>query len=277
MTPYEDIETLLEHAHNLADVMGSVSSSYFYCPIEAETKSDKTFVTKADRETEQAARRYLTQSCPRAKVWGEEFGKDFAAPAANDITWVFDPIDGTKAFMDGLAYWTNLIAAFRGTELLLGVINQPITGERYWGGPAIGSRYKYVNPANGQKTEEAIHCARVKNIEKLMWRSTTRDYMQPRERKAYNALAERVEPRDGGDAMLFAALARGRTLNCVYDAELSPWDVAGPAAVLLGAGATVSDGEGNPLNYFFEGKTTMLTCATKELHAAVLAVLRTGS
>ena len=254
--------------------MGAVSAGYFYTPVTVETKGDKTFVTQADRQTEQAARTYLNRHRSHDKVWGEEFGKDFGRPVPEDITWVIDPIDGTKAFMDGLAYWTNLIAVFRGAELLFGLINQPVTGERYWGGPLCPSRYAYTDPQTGHRAEMPIQCADVVDINRLMWRSTTRDYMEAEDRRGYDALAQSAPPREGGDAMLYAALARGRTLNCVFDGDLAAWDIAGPAAVVLGAGGVVTDAAGAPLDFFCSGKTTVLAAATSELHQTLREILK---
>ena len=61
---------------------------------------------------------------------GEEFG---AEPGTSGRTWVLDPIDGTTAFMAGRPIFGTLIALVVEGWPVLGVIDQPILGERWLG------------------------------------------------------------------------------------------------------------------------------------------------
>ena len=91
-----------------------------------ETKPDQTPVTLADRGAEQAIRELLAREVPDHGVIGEEFGRD--RPDAAHV-WVIDPIDGTKAFISGLPIFGTLIALLRDGVPVLGVMDQPISGE----------------------------------------------------------------------------------------------------------------------------------------------------
>ena len=46
---------------------------------------------------------------------------------------MIDPIDGTRAFITGRPLWGTLIGLLDGGKPSLGLMNQPFTGERFWG------------------------------------------------------------------------------------------------------------------------------------------------
>ena len=62
-------------------------------------------------------------------ILGEEFGA--LSPDA-EYCWVIDPIDGTRAFIIGQPLWGTLIGLTRDGVPLLGLMDQPFTGERFW-------------------------------------------------------------------------------------------------------------------------------------------------
>src|SRR4029079_16311682 len=83
-------------------------------------------VTAADKGAEADIRRQIEARFPEHGVIGEEYGED--RPDA-EFVWVLDPVDRTRAFIDGLALWTPLIALrFQGRPVL-GSIGQPFLGE----------------------------------------------------------------------------------------------------------------------------------------------------
>ena len=88
-------------------------------------------VTEADREAERAMRALLAARRPADGILGEEFP---ATEGTSGLTWVIDPIDGTRAFWSGATTWGTLIGLDAGDGPLLGVIDQPYTGERFMGG-----------------------------------------------------------------------------------------------------------------------------------------------
>ncbi|MBS0505110.1 MAG: histidinol phosphate phosphatase, partial [Proteobacteria bacterium] len=126
MTQDDDIAL----AHALADASGAAIRPYFRAPFAQETKADASPVTQADKEAEAAIRALLRAHRPRDGVIGEEYGAD--RPDAERV-WVLDPIDGTRAFIAGRPIFGTLIALLEGGKPVLGVIDQPISGERWIG------------------------------------------------------------------------------------------------------------------------------------------------
>ena len=121
-------------AEDLADVAAARSLPLFRSPgLTAASKAQAGFdpVTEADREAERAMRLLLATRRPADGILGEEFP---ATEGTSGLTWVIDPIDGTRAFWSGATTWGTLIGLDAGDGPLLGVIDQPYTGERFMGG-----------------------------------------------------------------------------------------------------------------------------------------------
>src|SRR5262245_37711398 len=129
-----DPETI-DFAHRLADIAGDVIRPYFRRPIEVVDKGvakGSAFdpVTAADKAAEEAIRALIERERPNDGILGEEFGEKVSA---NGRTWVLDPVDVTRAFITGRHEWGSLIALEEGSRAVLGIIDQPVLGERFIG------------------------------------------------------------------------------------------------------------------------------------------------
>src|SRR3954451_11725 len=128
-----ELDDWIAVAEAAADVAGTVIRPFFRTPgrsLDATLKPDHSPVTVADRGAEQAMRAVLAERFPDHGVLGEEFGLD--RPEAR-LRWVLDPIDGTRAFVSGRPTFGTLIALLDGATPVVGVIDQPITRERWIG------------------------------------------------------------------------------------------------------------------------------------------------
>ena len=139
------IDGLIAGAEAAADVAGAVIRPFFRARISAELKSDASPVTVADRSAEQAMRAVLSERYPGFGVLGEEFGHD--RPEAR-MCWVLDPIDGTRAFITGRPMFGTLVALLEDGRPILGVIDQPVTGERWVG--AAERKTTFRGPMGGR-------------------------------------------------------------------------------------------------------------------------------
>jgi len=92
------------------------------------TKPDGSPVTDVDVAIETALRASLARDRPGDMVTGEELGD--TGPAAR--RWYLDPIDGTKRFIAGDPAWMTLIALAVDDRLVLGIVDFPALGERWW-------------------------------------------------------------------------------------------------------------------------------------------------
>lgn len=249
-------------AERLADAARPIARRYFRSGIAIEAKSDASPVTKADREIEAALRAILSESCPDHGIIGEEMGgaSDQAGPL-----WVLDPIDGTKAFVTGMPVFGTLIALAIEKKFVLGVIDQPISGERWLG-------------SAGQATEFNGDPARVSGCTSLstarLFTTSTEYYAPGPDLDAFDRLRREVLlTRYGADCYAFGLLASGHA-DIVIEAQMNLWDYAALVPVVEGAGGVMTDWQGNPLRA--EGKANVVATASAGLHEAALRCLNTN-
>ena len=67
---------------------------------------------------------------PDHAITGEEFDNKTGAASDTAFEWVLDPIDGTRAFISGMPTWGTLIGLNQNDRPVLGMMEQPFTGER---------------------------------------------------------------------------------------------------------------------------------------------------
>ena len=87
-------------------------------------------VTEADLNGERAMRALIEARYPDHGILGEEFG---STRLDADWVWVLDPVDGTRDFATGTMTWGSLIGLCFRSQPVLGVIDQPVAGERWIG------------------------------------------------------------------------------------------------------------------------------------------------
>jgi inositol-phosphate phosphatase / L-galactose 1-phosphate phosphatase / histidinol-phosphatase len=234
-------------AQRLAEAARAAIRPYFRAESGLERKADATPVTLADRAAEEAMRRLLKAECPRDAVHGEEFG---TSPGTSGRTWVLDPIDGTTAFLAGRPIFGTLIALVVEGWPVLGVIDQPILGERWLG--ATGQPTTF----NGQP----VRTRACRSLAEASLATTGPHYFDDHEGAHFMALAAKTDHKRmvmGGDCYNYAMLASG-FLDVVCEANLKLHDYAALVPVIEGAGGTMCDWNGDPLHAASDGHVLAL-------------------
>lgn len=253
----------LDVAHLLADAARAAILPHFRSTrLTSENKLAEGFdpVTVADRAAETAMRAVLARHRPGDGILGEEFA---AVPGETGREWVLDPIDGTRGFISGTPTWGVLIALSVAGAPVLGVIDQPYTGERFVGG-AGGAEMTGPQGTRGLRVRDTTA------LERAILFTTFPEVGTPAERRAFEAVAARVQlTRYGMDCYAYALLAAGH-VDLVIEAGLNAYDIQAPIAVIEAAGGVVTDWTGEPA----QNGGTALAAATPALHAAALALLR---
>src|SRR5512138_127164 len=98
--------------------------------VSASIKADRSPVTEADHQVEDFLIARIGERYPEHQVLSEESGLH---PSAARITWVIDPIDGTRSFASGLPIWGVSIGILAAGKPLAGGLYLPVTNEMYWG------------------------------------------------------------------------------------------------------------------------------------------------
>lgn len=259
-----DIADLAQFAEELADLSGATILPHFRERIAVHNKlGDQGFdpVTEADRAAEDVIRARIKARHASHGVMGEEHGHE---PGSSSLTWVVDPIDGTRAFMCGMAQWGTLIALNNGHKPVIGVLDQPYTRERW---VAANGRTTFRD-ARGQRMELKTRACASVNAAVLSTTSPV-GYFEAAEQDAFWALSARAKlTRFGGDCYAYGLLAMG-FIDVIVESALKPWDIQALMPIVENAGGVVTTWTGGPAQ---EGGR-VVACGDPMLHAAVLEVL----
>jgi len=257
-----EFDEYLHFANELADAAAGAILPHFRATGSARNKSAHGFdpVTAADRGAERVMRALIRARYPEHGILGEEEGAEEGRCAGGaGLTWVLDPIDGTKAFLLGLPLWGTLIALNDGTRPVLGVMNQPFTRERFVGTTQCAW--------NGGHVLHTRPCAQLADAHVMC---TSPDIFDPAQRTAFDAAAGQARLlRYGGDCYAYCMLASG-LVDAVIEAGLQPWDVQALVPIIEGAGGIITAWDGGDVR----NGGTVLACGDARLHAQLLRELR---
>jgi histidinol phosphatase-like enzyme (inositol monophosphatase family) len=253
---------LVARAFAALDAAGDVIRPYFRNAPATEQKSDDSPVTIADRRAEECLRNELSAAFPDYGIIGEEMPAH--NPGARHI-WVIDPIDGTRAFITGRPSFCTLLGLLEDGAPVLGFIDQPITGERWWGGRGVPAGFR--GPYGGR-----IGTGGGTQLAKAELSSTGPGYFSTAQAEAFARLQRAcLRIYWGGDAYAYGLLALGH-IDVVAEAGLKPWDWAALVPVITAAGGVVTDWAGAPLT-LATADGSVLAAANAALHAEALTVL----
>ena len=254
------MDRLVAAAEAAADVAGAAIRPLFRARLTAELKTDRSPVTIADRSAEQAMRAVLAERFPDHGIEGEEFGLD--RPGAG-LRWVLDPIDGTRAFITGRPTFGTLIALLEDERPILGVIDQPVTGERWIG--AADRPTAFRGPFGG-----ATGCRNCASLAEAELSCTSPELLGAR-RPAWQRLAAAVQRVSwGGDCYAHGLLALGH-IDIIAEADLKVWDWAALLPVIEGAGGRITGWDGRSLRR--DGDGTALAVGNPALLEPAVALL----
>lgn len=242
------IEQDLALAMRLADAAGDAIRPYFRAAdLDTEKKGDASPVTVADRAAEEAMRRILKAEAPDDGIIGEEFGTE---KGTSRREWVLDPIDGTVSFVVGRPIFGTLIALLVDGWPVLGVLDQPVLGERWVG-------------ASGRETTfngKAVRTRRCRELSEAVLATTGPHYFDNHQGEHFMALAANTDHKRmvmGGDCYNYGLLASGH-IDLVCEAGLKLHDWAALVPIVEGAGGMMCDWNGDPLHAASEGHVLAL-------------------
>jgi histidinol phosphatase-like enzyme (inositol monophosphatase family) len=256
-------QQLVAIAHALADAARTETLKYFRASgVEAENKpGGRGFdpVTVADRAAEAAMRDILGRERPDDGILGEEYG---SKPGTSGLTWVLDPIDGTRSYISGSPVWGVLVGLDAGDGPVLGLVDQPFIGERFLGAFGEATYHRGDIPV-------PISTRACKNLSDAILFSTFPEIGTGAERAGFEAVAERARlTRYGMDCYAYAMLAMGQ-IDLVVEAGLHAFDIQGPQGLIEAAGGVVSNWQGGPVH--MGGR--VLAAGDPALHAQALEIL----
>jgi inositol-phosphate phosphatase / L-galactose 1-phosphate phosphatase / histidinol-phosphatase len=253
-----ELDVVLALALRLADVAGAAIRPYFRKQLIVDDKPDLTPVTAADRAAEQAMRSLIEQQFPKHGIVGEEFGR---VREDADFVWTLDPIDGTKSFISGVPLFGTLIALTRAKRPILGIIDQPISHERWVGAAGRPTTF------NGAE----VQCRVCQELASATLFATTPDMFRGGDAASFARVSNTVKlTRFGADCYAYGLLAAG-FIDLVLEASLRPYDFCAMVPIVEGAGGVATDWRGAKLDLASDGR--ILVAGDRRAHQAALALL----
>lgn len=247
-------------ANSLADTSGPILRKYFRSGCAREDKADLSPVTLADREAEAALRELIHSTYPQHGFLGEESG---SISAEAEYCWVIDPIDGTKNFITGKPIFGTLIALIHHRVPVLGIIDCPLTQERW-----LGSRSTFTVMNNQPVSVDRNH----KPLNECILSTTSPLLFKAEQKGRFERLLSAVKYATfGSDCYAYGLLASGH-LDLVVESGLKTHDVMALVPIIEGAGGILTDWQGKPIR-FGQEETDVLAAANTALHTQALSVL----
>ena len=246
---------VLAAAVEAARAAGEIAMRYYRGGVEVTIKPDRTPVTQADREAEQAITRMLGQAFPDWGFLGEEFGER----GSREIRWIIDPIDGTKNFVRRIPIWAVLIALEEHGAITTGVVLNPVTGELFTArrgeGAFLNGERLRVSECEAMKDATVLHAGLRLVRETGHWDGFVRLFDAGSRTRGF------------GDYYGYGLVAEGKA-EIYVEVDLKPWDVAPVKILVEEAGGRLTDFAGRPTIY---GGTVLAT--NGRLHADALRLL----
>ena len=260
-----ELAAFLEFAHELVAAAGAAILPHFRAALAIENKGDARDydpVTEADRAAEREIRAMIALRYPDHRIRGEEDG---TGGGESQLTWVIDPIDGTRSFVLGQLHWGTLVALHDGTRPVLGIMHQPFVGESFSavaGGDAIWER-------DGRRRRlRSRPCARLDGA--MLACTTPEMFPDARSLAAFERVRACVRlTRFGSDCYGYCLLAMG-LVDVVVEADLQAYDVQALIPIVEASGGVITRWDGSSC----EEGGEVVACGDPALHASVLALLR---
>jgi histidinol phosphatase-like enzyme (inositol monophosphatase family) len=195
-------------------------------------------VTKADRAAERVIKRAIRARAPEHGILGEEYGSERPDAA---FQWVIDPIDGTRSFITGTPMWGTLIGLLHEQAPVLGLMDQPFTGERFW----TAEKASYALEAGGKPRRiKTRACSRIADA--LIMTTSPEMFEAGVEADSFQRVKREARmTRYGGDCYAYCLLASG-FVDLVIETGLKSYDVVALIPIVERAGGRMTTWDGRP-------------------------------
>ncbi|MFD0859817.1 3'(2'),5'-bisphosphate nucleotidase CysQ [Roseovarius aquimarinus] len=230
--PAHDLPLLIEAAR----MAGEVATSFVGGPVRRWEKPEEAGpVTEADLAVNEALEAKLRGARPAYGWLSEESAHD-PLRAEAPRTFIIDPIDGTRSFIDGSRAWAHALAVCDEGQVTAAVVYLPMMDLMYAAALGEGATLNGapIRASVMDRTDGARLLAARPTLEPRHWRGEVPGFRREHRPSLAYRLGLVAEGRF--DAML--------TLRRTWE-----WDVAAGDLILREAGARSTDRRGNPLRF----------------------------
>lgn len=231
----------------IARAAGEAIMAIYRQPFEVEYKSDESPLTAADQGAHEVIVQALARLTPAIPVLSEESDTEtMQARLGWSRYWLVDPLDGTKEFVSRNGEFTVNIALIDDGKPVWGLVYAPVLDKLWYGGAGLGAWRIEASGTVAIQTQP--------HREGKPWRVVgSRNHLSQATLDYLARFGEidrgEVELVSMGSSLKFCIIAEGGAELYPRLAPTCEWDTGAAQAVLEGAGGSVTQLNGAPLEY----------------------------
>ena len=258
-------DSLLQTAIDAADVGAEILMQYFHNGVQMRDKSGAggkayDLVSDADLDSEKAIAEFLLQRFPDHELLGEE---DLKGDIGGEHLWIIDPLDGTSNFAHRVPYFAVSIAYYHRGQPTVGVVLNPVSGERFTAERGHGAHRNGipVSVCQDRSLGEALIGCGIYYDRGPMVTSTLAAIDELFANDIHGIR------RFGAAALDLCKVGCGQ-LGGFFEYYLSPWDFAAGGLFVQEAGGQISSAKGQPLAI----EPSSVAASNGHLHGAIIDI-----
>lgn len=236
--------TLLNQVKQLACEAGELILSVYQREFKVAEKADSSPLTEADLLAHQHILAGLSKLTPALPILSEE-AADIPWQTRQNWSeyWLVDPLDGTKEFIKQNGEFTVNIALISAGVPVLGVVYAPALQQLYFAAQGMGA-YRSSQQA------EPIQIAVKPRLPDEIWRVVgSRSHASQQTQDYLSQLGGEHQLVAMGSSLKICLVAEGTAHLYPRLGPTSEWDTAAAHAVVLEAGGSICQLDGQPLRY----------------------------
>jgi 3'(2'), 5'-bisphosphate nucleotidase len=235
-----EIKKIIENLIGTFLEAGELSLSLRKAGLKKEIKPDNTPVSNGDLEVNKFITKKIFEMTPDIPIISEENSENKDNSNLRDF-WLIDPIDGTYSYINGLEEFTINAGLIINNKPIAGLINAPAK-KRLFYSYGEGNAFELSNGKTINLSNKDV--AKDKPIKFISYSSK----IKPEIQKIYKDIGV-VENVKMKSSLKFCVVASGEYDGYVAEPRAYEWDIAAGHAILVSAGGTVTDFDGNEILY----------------------------
>jgi len=219
---------------------GDLSLSLRNAGLKKEIKSDNTPVTNGDLEVNNFITKKISEITPEIPIISEETSDNKDKPKLKNF-WLVDPIDGTHDYINQLEEFTINAGLIINNKPVAGLINAPAKKRMFY---SYGKRCAF-ELSNGKTIN--LSNKNIENNRPIKFISYS-NKIKPEIQKIYQDIGV-VENVKMKSSLKFCVVATGEYDGYVAEPRAYEWDIAAGHSILISAGGSITDFDGNEILY----------------------------
>jgi len=236
----ENLNKFLHPVCNIAIESGLIIKTYYKSNNDISFKTDHSPLTEADLASNKFIINSLSELNAGIPILSEESLVDWDVRKNWSRSWLVDPLDGTKEFINQRAEFTVNIALIENNEPVLGVIYAPALSILYYACKNKGS-YKLLcdQTINSLSDSTKIQTSHKKNSDRL-YVFKSRSHSNDEFESWVENNVDDYELIQKGSSIKFCEIAEGKADLYPRFGSTSEWDIAAGHIILLEAGGEIN-------------------------------------